>query len=130
MNTTTVEPVLKQKLLIIEDEGEMCLLINLLLDNKDLEVEHVKTISDAVEYFQQQPPAIVLLDNRLPDGFGLDFLSYIKQNYPATKVIMISGIDVAAGDVALENGADLFLEKPFTKTQLCNAIQELTGQSC
>ncbi|KAA2242588.1 response regulator [Chitinophaga agrisoli] len=130
MNNATVESALKQKLLIIEDEGEMCLLINLLLDSKDLEVEHVKTISDAVEYFQQQPPSIVLLDNRLPDGFGLDFLSYIKENYPATKVIMISGIDVAAGDVALESGADLFLEKPFTKTQLCKAIEDLTGQRC
>jgi len=125
MTNTTVETSLKQKLLIIEDEGEMCLLINLLLDTPDMEVEHVKSIADAVEYFQQQQPSIVLLDNRLPDGYGLDFLSYIKANYPATKVIMISGIDVAAGDIALENGADKFLEKPFTKTQLLHAIADV-----
>ncbi|WP_142687855.1 response regulator [Chitinophaga polysaccharea] len=115
----------KQKLLIIEDEGEMCLLINLLLDGKEMEIEHVQTISDAVEYFQQQPPAIVLLDNRLPDGFGLDFISYIRDKYPATKIIMISGMDAAARDIALANGADLFLEKPFNRTTLYNAIQQL-----
>ncbi|HEY8955443.1 response regulator [Chitinophaga sp.] len=115
----------KQKLLIIEDEGEMCLLINLLLDGKEMEIEHVQTISDAVEYFQQQPPAIVLLDNRLPDGFGLDFISYIREKYPATKIIMISGMDAAARDVALANGADLFLEKPFNRTTLYNAIEQL-----
>lgn len=115
----------KQKLLIIEDEGEMCLLINLLLDGKEMEIEHVKTISDAVEYFQQHQPAIVLLDNRLPDGFGLDFISYIREKYPSTKIIMISGMDAAARDVALANGADLFLEKPFNRTTLYNAIQQL-----
>lgn len=125
MTNTTIDTTTKQKLLIIEDEGEMCLLINLLLDGKGLEIEHVPTISDAVEYFQQQPPAIVLLDNRLPDGYGLDFISFLKEKYPATKIIMISGMDAAAKDVALENGADLFLEKPFNKTVLCQSIMEL-----
>lgn len=125
MSNTTIDTTSKQKLLIIEDEGEMCLLINLLLDGKGMEIEHVPTITDAVEYFQQQPPAIVLLDNRLPDGFGLDFISYLKQKYPATKIIMISGMDAAAKDIALENGADLFLEKPFNKSTLCHSIMEL-----
>ena len=125
MTNTITATTQKQKLLIIEDEGEMCLLINLLLDGKEMEIEHVKTIADAVEYFQQQPPAIVLLDNRLPDGFGLDFILFLKKEYPATKIIMISGMDPAAKDVAIEMGADMFLEKPFTKAQLCQCINEL-----
>lgn len=125
MTNTTVAAAQQQKLLIVEDEGEMCLLINMLLDGEELEVEHVKTISDAVEYFQQQPPSIVLLDNRLPDGYGLDFISFIKEQYPATKIIMISGIDAAAQDVALENGANLFLPKPFNKSQLRDALHQL-----
>ena len=125
MLDTTTSTTLKQKLLIIEDEGEMCLLINLLLDDEDLEIEHVKSLSAAVEYFQQQPPAIVLLDNRLPDGFGLDFIGFLKQDYPATRIIMISGMDPAAKDVAIEMGADMFLEKPFTKEQLYSSIKKL-----
>ena len=120
--TNTAQTNTKQKLLIIEDEGEMCLLINMLLDGKGLEVDHVKTIAGAVEYFQQHRPQIVLLDNRLPDGFGLDFIAFIRKNYPATKIIMISGVDVSAKDIALENGADSFLEKPFTKAQLWQVI--------
>jgi DNA-binding response OmpR family regulator len=103
----------------------MCLLINLLLDGEGMEIDHVQTITDAVEFFQQQPPSMVLLDNRLPDGFGLDFIGFIKENYPATKIIMISGIDASAKDVAMEIGADLFLEKPFNKAQLCEAIEKM-----
>ncbi|UYQ93788.1 response regulator [Chitinophaga horti] len=125
MPNNTATAAIAQKLLIIEDEGEMCLLINLLLDGRKMEVEHVKTIADAVEYFQQNQPSVVLLDNRLPDGYGLDFLGYIKDNYPDTKIIMISGMDAAAKDVALESGAHIFLEKPFTRSQLCQSINEL-----
>lgn len=126
MSNATISTIdTRQKLLIIEDEGEMCLLINLLLDGKGLDVEHVKTISEAVEFLQQYQPSIVLLDNRLPDGFGLDFIGYIKSNYPDTKIIMISGIDASAGDVALENGADAFLEKPFNKSQLWETVSGL-----
>jgi two-component system, OmpR family, response regulator len=125
MPNNTTATAIAQKLLIVEDEGEMCLLINLLLDGKGLEVEHVKSITAAVEYFQQTQPAIVVLDNRLPDGYGLDFIGFIKDNHPETRIIMISGMDAAAKDVALESGADIFLEKPFTRTQLCKAINEL-----
>ena len=39
---------------------------------------------------------------------------------------MISGFDAAAKDVALENGADVYLEKPFTKAQIYKAIETLT----
>lgn len=127
MTNTTIDTTRRQKLLIVEDEGEMCLLINLLLDGEGLEIEHVQTISDAVEYFQQHAPAVVLLDNRLPDGYGVDFINYIRANYPATKIIMISGVDAAAKDVALENGADIFLGKPFNKKILLQSIHGLVG---
>ena len=122
MTNTATDTIRKQKLLIVEDEGEMCLLINLLLDGEGMEIEHVQTISDAVEYFQQEAPSVVLLDNRLPDGYGIDFINFIRAEHPATKIIMISGVDASAKDVALENGADLFLEKPFNKKTLIQSI--------
>jgi two-component system OmpR family response regulator len=114
-----------RKVLIIDDEGDLCLLLNILLDGNGMEVEHVQSIAKAEEYLLQEKPAIILLDNRLPDGFGIDFLSFVKEEHPTSKVIMISGVDAAAQDVALENGADAFLKKPFTKAQLQQTITEL-----
>ena len=114
-----------KKVLIIEDEGDMCLLLNIMLNGKEMELEHVKSLASAEEYLQKETPAVVLLDNKLPDGFGIDFISFIKQYYPSIRIIMISGFDGSAKDVALENGADIFLEKPFTKNQLYDAIVEL-----
>ena len=124
MREATLQTKDVKKVLIIEDEGDMCLLLNILLNGKEMELDHVKTLAAAEEYLQQEQPAVVLLDNKLPDGFGIDFITFLKKNYPAIKIIMISGFDGSAKDVALENGADVFLEKPFTKNQLFEAIQQ------
>ena len=125
MTNTAVQTKAIKKVLIIEDEGEMCLVLNLLLNQEDMNLDHVKNLLAADEYLQKEQPNIVILDNKLPDGFGVDYISYLKNNYPSIKIIMISGFDSSVKDVALHNGADCFLEKPFTKAQLCQSIDTL-----
>jgi two-component system OmpR family response regulator len=125
MAKTTVETRTSEKILIIEDEGEMCLLLNILLSEEDIELEHVKNLSAAEEYFSKQLPSLIILDNKLPDGFGVDYISHVKKKYPSVKIVMITGFDASAKDVAIENGADLFLEKPFTKQEITAAIKSL-----
>jgi len=125
MAQATLESTKAKKVLIIEDEGDMCLLLNIMLNGKEMELDHVKSLASAEEYLQKEQPPVVILDNKLPDGFGVDFINFIKTNYPAVKIIMISGYDGSAKDVALYNGADIFLEKPFTRNQLYDSIMQL-----
>lgn len=120
-----LESTKTKKALIIEDESDMCLLLNIMLNGKDVELDHVKNLTAAREYLKNENPSVVILDNKLPDGFGVDFISYIKTNYAAIKIIMISGYDSSVEDVALDNGADIFLQKPFTKDSLYNSILKL-----
>jgi two-component system, OmpR family, response regulator len=122
MTKTTLESKKTKKVLIIEDEGDMCLLLNILLNGEEMELDHVQNLTAAGEYLEKEQPNVIILDNKLPDGFGVDFISYIKKNYPAIRIIMISGFSASAKDVALENGADIFLEKPFTRDQLYQSI--------
>ena len=114
-----------RNVLLIEDEGEMCLLLHLILGQEGLNIEHVKTLAAANAYLERKLPALILLDNRLPDGFGLDYIGHLKKNYPWIKIIVISGVDAAAADVALEVGADAFLEKPFTRAKLLASVHSL-----
>jgi two-component system, OmpR family, response regulator len=88
----------------------------------------VQNIATAKEYLTKQTPPVIILDNRLPDGFGVDFIGYIKKNHPATRIIMMSGYDSSVKDVALKNGADIYLQKPFTRDQIYEAIEKLLGQ--
>lgn len=114
-----------KKILIIEDEADMCLLLNIILTGKGIQLDHVKNISSAVSYLKTDSPSIVILDNKLPDGFGIDFIPEMKKANPNIKIIMISGFNGTAKDLAIENGADIFLDKPFTKDQLFRSIQDL-----
>jgi two-component system OmpR family response regulator len=125
MTKTMLESKKTKKVLIIEDEGDMCLLLNILLNGEEMELDHVQNLTAAGEYLEKEQPNVIILDNKLPDGFGVDFISYIKKNYPAIRIIMISGFSASAKDVALENGADIFLEKPFTRDQLYQSIVSL-----
>jgi two-component system, OmpR family, response regulator len=128
-NMTANKPVKEvTKILIVEDEGDMSLLLELLLDGEHMHLEHVHTLNDARKFVEKEQPTLILLDNRLPDGYGIDFVSYLKSQYPLIKVIMISGVDAAAADAALATGADFFLRKPFTRQQLHASIEKvLTG---
>ena len=125
MSKTTVQTGTSQKILIIEDEGEMCLVLNILLSDENIELDHVKNLSAAEEYLSNEVPSLIILDNKLPDGYGVDYIAYVKKKYPSIKIIMITGFDASAKDVAMENGADLFLEKPFTKQEFLAAIKSL-----
>ena len=127
MTETTLQGVKAKKVLIVEDEGDMCLLLNILLHGEEMELDHVKSLLSAEEYLQKEQPSVVILDNKLPDGFGVDFIGHIKRNYPNIKIIMISGFDGSVKDVALESGADVFLEKPFTRDQLYQSITILVN---
>lgn len=129
MSKTAVETRTSQKILIIEDEGEMCLVLNILLSNENIELEHVKNILAAEEYLAEELPSLIILDNKLPDGYGVDYISHLKKRYPSIKIIMITGFDASVKDVAMENGADLFLEKPFTKQEFLTAIKSLLNLS-
>ena len=127
--TKTMLPGTKtKKVLIVEDEGDMCLLLNIILNDTDLELDHVQSLLAADEYLQKELPSVIILDNKLPDGFGVDFITYLKQKYPSIRIIMISGFDAAAKDVALENGADIYLEKPFTRDQIFKSIEALISE--
>jgi two-component system OmpR family response regulator len=125
MNNIANASTSNRNVLVIEDEGEMCLLLNLILDREGLIVEHVKTLAAANAYLEKKLPALILLDNRLPDGYGLDYIGQLKRKYPWIKIIAISGVDAAAADVALEIGADDFLSKPFTKEKLLTSVNSL-----
>jgi DNA-binding response OmpR family regulator len=127
MKKELLKSSLTKKILIIEDEGEICLLLNILLDSSELELEHVQNLSAAEQYLERAQPAVVILDNKLPDGFGVDFISYLKKTYPGVRIIMISGFSGSVRDVAIENGADIFLEKPFTRHELHQSIRLLTN---
>ena len=123
-NMTMSKTKKAKKMLVVEDQGEMCLILDLILSDRKFESDYVNNLLDADEYLQKNKPSLIFLDNKLPDGYGVDFISYVKKKYPKIKIIMMTGYGTAR-DVALENGADFFLEKPFSLDNVNQAIDQV-----
>ena len=114
------------KVLIIDDELDICYLLSGILRQKKLKTSYVNTLSDAEVALRNDPPSLLFLDNHLPDGFGLDFIQHIKINYPMTKIIMITAHDSAEErNRALHEGVDFFLSKPFTRDMINSTVDSI-----
>jgi len=71
------------------------------------------TVADALNAFEQERPAAVLLDIELPDGSGLDALREIKRRQPEAVVIMVTANVLVENTIeALRGGAYDFVAKP------------------
>ena len=114
------------RVLIVDDELDICYLLGGILKQKKLNTSYVNTLSDAEIAIKNDPPEILFLDNHLPDGFGLDFISYVKSNAPSTKIIMITAHDSAAErNRAYAEGVDFFISKPFNREIIYSTIDKL-----
>ncbi len=81
---------------------------------------------EAVELIKRTLPDIIFLDFVMPAKSGIEAISEMKQIWPDLKIIGISTVDnVGIIQMASRNGMDSFLEKPFTKDTLFEAINGL-----
>ena len=114
------------KILIVDDEVDICYFLSRNLTKRNFNVSYVHSLAEAETRIQEEHPEILLLDNRLPDGYGINFITKIKNSNPDLKVIMITAHDTPQDrSMAYNNGADFFLPKPFTTTEVNNIIDVL-----
>jgi DNA-binding response OmpR family regulator len=105
------------KLLIVDDEPELCEMIQLHLRERfDCEILTATTPGKALELLESELPEGMLLDIQLKSRLnGFDVLARCREISPATKVIMVTSVnDFAAVEKALELGAVDYVTKPFT----------------
>lgn len=70
---------------------------------------------------------IILSDINMPDMTGMELLGQIKAFFPEKKCVMMSG-DPTNEKVALANGADAFLNKPFQIKEITDLLDSLSAQ--
>ena len=124
MNNITPKNV--GKILIVDDEGDICYLLSTFFKHENFETDQVNTLAQAEVHIRENPPDLIFLDNHLPDGQGTKIIDKLKTDYPATRIVVISAHDSASDQQrALNNGADMFISKPFTRDQVKGAVWSL-----
>jgi DNA-binding response OmpR family regulator len=109
------------KVLIIDDEVEICMLLSRIMRNRAKEVNVAHSVMEGIACINSTSPDVIFLDNNLPDGEGKDYIRSIKHNSPGTKLIFLSATTNIKEEV-LKNGADYFFEKPVSLQQLDKVI--------
>jgi DNA-binding response OmpR family regulator len=106
--------------LIIDDEIDICLLLRNFLNRKNKKAEYSTTLEDGINKFREHQPELVILDNNLPDGKGIDLIKdlkrAVKKGHPL-HIIVISAMSNLKSK-ALAYGADYFMEKPISFSKL------------
>jgi DNA-binding NtrC family response regulator len=112
----------KVKILIVDDEPGIRQAFVRVLSSARCSAEAVGDGQAALQRMQQQKFDVVLLDLRMPGMDGMTVLRTIKQNWPASEVIIVTGyaaLETAKESVAL--GAFDYLAKPVGPDEVINA---------
>jgi len=90
-------------------------------------VYEASTGEEAIRIFHENPPDIVLLDNKLPGMGGVEVLEYIKRNQLNIEVMMITSFaSLELAVKATHIGAYDFVPKPFTPQELRSSMDNIT----
>jgi DNA-binding NtrC family response regulator len=117
MNTTP-------DILIIDDDVDFCRMLTDSFMIRNLRTQSAQTFKEGLERIRESKPKMVLLDNRLPDGSGINMITEIKKNHASTRVMMISGESLPDFEQkAIAAGADYFCAKPFDFQKLSQMVQ-------
>jgi DNA-binding response OmpR family regulator len=114
------------KILIVDDEPDICYFLSRTLTKRGFSTTFSHTLSEAEKQLQISKPDILLLDNHLPDGKGVDFVNKINLKYPEIKIVMITAHDTPQDrSKAYSNGIKFFLSKPFTIAEINQVVDRL-----
>ena len=81
---------MKQKILIIDDETDFCLIMKNYFMKKGYEVSLAYTLKEGLTLMNEFRPDILFLDNNLPDGNGWDVVTHVVETIPQIRAYLIS----------------------------------------
>jgi two-component system KDP operon response regulator KdpE len=115
--------MIETRVLVIDDEPQIHRFLRPALEGAGFAVERADTAADGLRLVAARSPAVILLDLGLPDMDGQDVLCRIRAG-SAVPVVVLSARDQDAEKVrALDNGADDYVEKPFSVAELLARVR-------
>jgi DNA-binding NtrC family response regulator len=106
-----------RKVLIIDDEIDLCHLLKSYFLRKNYEVYLSHTLDQGLSFLKTLEPDIVFLDNNLPDGYGWQLAPVIAKDYPDTYINLISAFHPTLPEMP-DTAKYTIIEKPISLTDL------------
>jgi len=118
-----------QKILIIDDEPHILLMLKKMLEQSGYEIDLAANGNEGIELFRKSAADLVITDIIMPEKEGLETIREMRRLRPDLKIIAMSGGGKVSADNYLEIakifGASRAAAKPFTNKEMVSAVQEL-----
>jgi len=122
-----------QKILIIDDDHHILLMIKKMLERAGYDVDLASNGKEGLELFKRIRADLVITDIIMPEKEGLETIREMKRLIPDLKIIAMSGGGKISADNYLETakifGASRVLQKPFSQKTMVMAVIDLLGVS-
>ncbi len=114
-----------QRILIVDDDKDLCFLLNRFLSRKGYAVTVMYAGLQAMEYLENNEPDLLISDLGLGDIDGISLLNRAKELYPNLPVIIITGFsDIKTSAIAMRQGAFDYVMKPLLPEQMLLTVQD------
>lgn len=117
--------------MLIDDDVLVRSAIRHILEREGHEVVEEPDGKTALRHYAGDPTDLVISDVFMPDMSGIEFLVRVREAFPESKIIIMSGGGPLRKESVLFNaselGADRVMEKPFDIEELITAVRELLG---
>lgn len=125
---TVKAPPATKKILIIDDEQEMCEMLYTFLAPHNYKVFLTFNGQMGLEYFEEIKPDVVLLDLTLPDIDGVEVLRILRK-ISDVPVIVVTAHPENIADIHLQDlRIEGYIEKPFSFEQVLNTLKHIVGE--
>ncbi|MBT5955022.1 response regulator [bacterium] len=120
--------MLKNKILIVDDEEDFVQVVKMRLEFNGFEVSTANDGKEGLQKAREEFPNLIILDAMLPsiDGFKICKLLKFDEKYQNIPVVMLSALSQDMDrTMGLQSGADKYLTKPFNDQELLEVINSL-----
>jgi len=113
------------QVLLVDDEAEFLETLIKRMRKRNVDIAGVRSGEEALSALDRKPADVVVLDVRMPGMDGIETLKQIKQRYPLTAVIMLTGhANMEVAVQGMELGAFDYLMKPMDIDELLYKVED------
>ena len=117
------------RILIVDDEEKICLNCVKILSRMDCTAEYALNGYDALKRLEIEPYDLVITDLKMSSLGGMEVLRRVKESFPETVVIVITGYSTVSSAVeVMKSGAFDYLPKPFTPYELRAVVMQALAE--
>lgn len=116
----------KDSILVVDDAPDTIELLQRNLESRGYQVFTAPNAMEAIKILETTAVDLVITDLKMPGASGIELIRHIRENFRDIEVMMITGYPTIESAVkAVKSGAEEYLTKPFTDTELFSALEQV-----